>query len=190
MSVTGQLRAILSGAHFVPSKITTRDRICELIESSGEAVEVGTHIGQFAEKILSSWGGNLTCVDLWADYDGYDDIIVGRNRDRDFEICKTRLSKFGNRVRFIRKSSIDAARDFSNESLDLVYIDANHDEKYVREDIAAWWPKVKPGGILSGHDLTHDRYKGIEVAVRDFAYANKRTIEVVCEPYATWIARK
>ncbi len=52
----------------------------------------------------------------------------------------------------IRKTSVEAAKDFPDASLDAVYIDAEHDEDSVREDIRAWRPKIKPGGILSGHD--------------------------------------
>ena len=52
----------------------------------------------------------------------------------------------------IRKSSVEAAKDFTDGSLDAVYIDAAHDEDSVREDIKTWRPKIKPGGILSGHD--------------------------------------
>ena len=52
----------------------------------------------------------------------------------------------------IKKKSVDAAKDFEDGSLDAVYIDAEHDEDSVREDIRAWRPKIKPGGLLSGHD--------------------------------------
>ena len=52
----------------------------------------------------------------------------------------------------IRKSSVEAAKDFPDRSLDAVYIDAAHDEDSVREDIKTWRPKIRPGGILSGHD--------------------------------------
>ena len=52
----------------------------------------------------------------------------------------------------IRKSSVEAAKDFPDGSLDAVYIDAAHDEDSVREDIRTWRTKIKPGGILSGHD--------------------------------------
>src|SRR3990167_3466388 len=52
----------------------------------------------------------------------------------------------------IKKTSIEAAKDFADGSLDAVYIDAEHDEDSVREDIRVWRPKIKPGGILSGHD--------------------------------------
>ena len=52
----------------------------------------------------------------------------------------------------IRKTSLDAAELYTDSSLDFVFIDAAHDYKNVRADILAWKEKVKPGGILSGHD--------------------------------------
>ena len=52
----------------------------------------------------------------------------------------------------IRKTSVEAAQDFPDASLDAVYIDAEHDEDSVRQDIKTWRKKIKLGGILSGHD--------------------------------------
>src|SRR3990167_5601215 len=52
----------------------------------------------------------------------------------------------------IRKSSIEAVKDFKDRSLDAVYIDAEHDEESIRQDIKTWRPKIKFGGYLSGHD--------------------------------------
>ena len=53
----------------------------------------------------------------------------------------------------IRKKSMEAVNDFPDRSLDAVYIDAEHDEDSVREDIKAWRKKIKFGGVLSGHDF-------------------------------------
>lgn len=52
----------------------------------------------------------------------------------------------------IKKTSTEAAKDFADRSLDAVYIDAEHDEDSVREDIRVWRTKVKFGGFLCGHD--------------------------------------
>ena len=52
----------------------------------------------------------------------------------------------------IRKKSMEAVRDFQDRSLDAVYIDGEHDEESVREDIKEWRKKVKFGGYLMGHD--------------------------------------
>ena len=52
----------------------------------------------------------------------------------------------------IKKTSVDATKDFPDRSLDAVYIDAEHDEESVYSDIKAWRPKIKLGGFLCGHD--------------------------------------
>lgn len=53
----------------------------------------------------------------------------------------------------IRKSSVDAAKEFADGSLDAVYVDAEHDPISVRSDINAWKNKIRKGGILCGHDF-------------------------------------
>jgi hypothetical protein len=55
----------------------------------------------------------------------------------------------------IRMSSNEASKLYENESLDFVFIDAGHDYEDVIDDIRCWLPKVKIGGILSGHDFHH-----------------------------------
>jgi hypothetical protein len=54
----------------------------------------------------------------------------------------------------IRKSSSNASKEFENESIDIVFIDANHSYESVKNDIDLWLPKVKTGGVLSGHDYS------------------------------------
>jgi predicted O-methyltransferase YrrM len=53
---------------------------------------------------------------------------------------------------------MEAVKHFAPETLDFVYIDANHDYSHVLEDIEAWAKIVKPGGIVSGHDYGHYKY--------------------------------
>jgi hypothetical protein len=52
-------------------------------------------------------------------------------------------------------SSVEASRNYADDSLDFVMLDADHTLQSVRDDIAHWWPKVRGGGILSGHDFSH-----------------------------------
>jgi hypothetical protein len=52
-----------------------------------------------------------------------------------------------------RKLSEEAVGAFPNDSLDFVYIDANHEFNAVLQDIRGWFPKVRPGGVLAGHDF-------------------------------------
>lgn len=64
--------------------------------------------------------------------------------------------------------SVKAARFFADKSLDFVFIDADHTYKAVTEDIKAWLPKVKPGGLLAGHDYQPAEKYGVNKAVRDY----------------------
>eukprot|EP00933_Yihiella_yeosuensis_P061485 TRINITY_DN64300_c0_g1_i2.p1 TRINITY_DN64300_c0_g1~~TRINITY_DN64300_c0_g1_i2.p1 ORF type:complete len:370 (-),score=68.63 TRINITY_DN64300_c0_g1_i2:75-1184(-) len=56
-------------------------------------------------------------------------------------------------VFFHRTTSVGAAASFKDGAIDLVYVDADHKWWSVVQDIAAWWPKVRPGGIMMGHDF-------------------------------------
>eukprot|EP00747_Dinoflagellata_sp_TGD_P091697 gnl/TRDRNA2_/TRDRNA2_165153_c0_seq1.p1 gnl/TRDRNA2_/TRDRNA2_165153_c0~~gnl/TRDRNA2_/TRDRNA2_165153_c0_seq1.p1 ORF type:complete len:190 (-),score=44.02 gnl/TRDRNA2_/TRDRNA2_165153_c0_seq1:22-591(-) len=56
-------------------------------------------------------------------------------------------------VFFHRTTSVGAAKVFADGSVDVVYIDADHKWWSVLQDIVAWWPKLRPGGALIGHDF-------------------------------------
>lgn len=56
------------------------------------------------------------------------------------------------RFDYLRTDSVKAAKHFSDDSLEAVFIDADHRYEHVRRDLAAWLPKVKPGGLVAGHD--------------------------------------
>jgi predicted O-methyltransferase YrrM len=62
------------------------------------------------------------------------------------------ISGFEERALMLRMYSSQAAKLFPDGSLDFIYIDANHKYDYVKEDIELWWPKLKSGGMISGHD--------------------------------------
>jgi len=64
--------------------------------------------------------------------------------------AKARLEPFGCTI--VRKFSVEAAKDFADGSLDFVYIDGNHEFSHVAADLAAWIPKIRKAGIVSGHD--------------------------------------
>ncbi len=61
-----------------------------------------------------------------------------------------------------RRPSVEAAATYRDESIDFVMIDAAHDYENVSADIAAWWPKIKSGGVMAGDDF---KFKGVEKAV-------------------------
>ena len=63
------------------------------------------------------------------------------------------------------------------EPLDLVYIDADHTEKSVREDVKFWAPKVRSGGIVCGHDYDFSKFPGVTIAVDE--YFGRENIETI-----------
>ena len=122
--------------------------------SLGKGVEVGVSKGEYARTILSKFLGHLYLVDLWAmqDPQEYEDIANTEDHESNIYLCAANLSEYQSRYTMVRKKSLLAANDFENESLDFVYLDANLKYSFVKSDIEAWFPKIRTGGIISGHD--------------------------------------
>ena len=126
-------------------------------------VEVGVERGVFSSILFKVHPGlKLYGVDAWQEYAGYRDHVKQDRLDEFFRSTKSRMK--GLNFEPIREFSIKAARRFEDESLDFVFIDAAHDYDSVKEDIAAWAPKVRKDGIVSGHDymnLNHTDQDGM-----------------------------
>ena len=117
-----------------------------------KGVEVGSFKGEFARTILEKWQGTLYMVDAWYELEDYNDMSnIGLNQDAYLEAMRS-INEFRDRAYMLRCLSKQAVDLFPDESLDFVYIDANHEYSYVVEDIKLWYPKVKKGGIVAGHD--------------------------------------
>lgn len=113
--------------------------------------EVGVMKGEYSQVLLEACPNlHLICVDAWQAYEGYD-MGDQAKMDELFARAQKRLSRYPNKT-FIREFSVDAAKQVPNDSLDFVYIDAAHDFFNVVNDLNAWTPKVRKGGIISGHD--------------------------------------
>jgi len=68
-------------------------------------------------------------------------------------------------IRPSRASSVSVAEIFSDRTLAFVFIDANHLYEGISADIRAWRPKIKPGGILAGHDYRVKAWPDVARAV-------------------------
>lgn len=118
--------------------------------------EIGVLEGEYSEVLCkSNPEAKLYGIDPYKPYRGYHDYTRRETFKKVFEKAKARLSQYNCQI--IRKFSMDAARDFTDESLDFVYIDGNHSFQSVTNDIVEWSKKVKPGGIISGHDYIKHR---------------------------------
>lgn len=144
----------------------------------GCGVEVGVKQGEFSEQILRRWQGrHLISVDPWRTFpaESYVDIANVPQEVHDGFMRETmdRLSPFGERSTIWRATSREASEVVPRHSLDFVYLDARHDYPSVLEDLADWFDKVRPGGILCGHDYLDGFYAtagefGVKSAVDEF----------------------
>ena len=69
------------------------------------------------------------------------------------------------RVTFVRGWSDAVAKQFDDESVDLVFLDADHSEEWVLRDLQAWMPKLRDGGVIAGHDYDAPHHPGVKKAV-------------------------
>lgn len=140
-------------------------------------VEIGVHLGVHSEIMLKNKPTlHLHGVDLWEKHVQQDTGYLSSpgTLPRRFaetayglechQAAETRLRKFGNRVSLLCASSKEAAATFADASFDFVYIDGDHGYDGCRLDIRLWLHKVKPGGVLAGHDWT---WEGVARAVSE-----------------------
>lgn len=114
--------------------------------------EVGVYKGEFTELFCKEGFDKFYAIDPWIGFSGQGRSQKLQDRqDFLYEHTKRVLAPYDN-CEIIRETSMDAVKKFKNNSLDFVYIDGNHNFRYIAEDIYEWIWKVKPGGIISGHD--------------------------------------
>jgi predicted O-methyltransferase YrrM len=82
------------------------------------------------------------------------------------------------RVEFLLGPSVEMSARLADGSLDLVFIDADHSEAAVRQDIATWRRKLRRGGVLAGHDYGSHRHVGVKAAVDDIFRGHHERIRV------------
>ena len=135
----------------------SRDDLPQFFVDMGFKVgaEIGVDKAKFTER-LCKVGLKIYGVDPWLCYDGYDPEFGQKKLDDRFERCKRTLAPYD--CTLIRKTSMEAVKDFEDGSLDFVYIDGHHGLKWVVEDIFEWSKKVKKGGIVSGHDFARNAH--------------------------------
>ncbi len=167
---------------------------------TGEGCEVGVYSGYFSDIILRHWQGKrLFSIDpyqTFAEKTYRDQSNIDQEEfERVYAQAQAKLGIYKDRSLIVRKTSVAAAPDFPDRSLDFVYLDGNHRYESVREDIEAWYPKVKDGGLLAGHDYVEDGITahgdfGVRKAVAEFSAKYRINIYQTAEPFPSWIAQK
>jgi len=152
------------------NKQFSRDSLARLFNKLGykTGAEIGVNKGAYSQVLCTKIPGvELYCIDTWAPYNK-------RKSQASQDACYVRAQRAlrGFDVTFIRKASLDAVKDFADGSLDFVYIDAMHDFDNVIMDIINWSPKVRIGGIVSGHDYIKRDSQGVAEAVNAYTAAH------------------
>jgi len=136
--------------------------------------EVGVWKGDLVLLLLKTYPEIMKyyCIDLWKHYDDFTAILKpkGVMKNCDFEQVYLnyieRTKKVKDRIINLRMTSKDASKKVADNSLDFIFIDANHATEYAKQDIQLWYPKVKKGGLMSGHDYGNKRF-GVTEAVNE-----------------------
>ncbi len=109
----------------------------------------------FLGYVAREFSGQVFAVDHWKGSPG---IIHHQMVSDCFEIFRYNMNVLGLTdvvLPMVMESRL-AAKVIKDETADLVFIDADHRYDWIKADIDAWWPKVRVGGILCGHDC--ERY--------------------------------
>lgn len=140
--------------------------------NGGRCVEIGCLWGGFTSygaKISKNAGGQYVAVDPWhsesssdlpTEWD-WEDMFVGFQQN----LNDVGLLDF---VEIKRMKSSEAAQGEADESLEFVFVDGDHTYEGCLEDIKLWFPKLKKGGVMLGHDYGPPSHAGVKKAVDEF----------------------
>lgn len=161
-------------------------RFVRMLREGQRIVEVGSWKGKstayLAVEIVNSGKKILfDAVDTWkGSSEHINDPYV--RTDKLYALFQANISPVSHVVNPVREESTAAAKLYEDESIDIVFIDASHEYDHIKNDIAAWYPKVKSGGIISGHDYG---WAGVKRAVHEaFGQQNVEDTEMC------WVYRK
>lgn len=141
------------------TSILKRIQLFSLLPAGSIVAEIGVWKGYFSIEILNHAPTvkKLFMVDPWAKLANYHDDINEQDQEANLRECRQycRGHPEWERWEIIRATSLFASVDPKIPMLDAVYIDADHSYKAVLSDLVAWSKKLKPGGLIMGHDYCH-----------------------------------
>ena len=171
-------------SHLRPSML----KLLEKKRKNLVGAEIGVKFGQNASNILK-WLSvkKMYLVDSYPAYEEDGKII--NPGDKGTGKLDRRLKDYKDKVVWIKKLSVEAAKDIADNSLDFVYIHARLDYEFVRDDIMAWTPKVKIGGMVAGHDIERE---SVLKAVREYGrkYPSVNPISTMDSDWWFWKVEK
>ena len=196
--------------------LSSREAILQCLPKNGIGAEIGVAQGAYSEQILQLANPQaLHLIDPWSHLEPGSDLLEGNALlsgisqriesgtsvfemppqntigDSQFEEVVTRFAS-DKRVHLHRQYSYKAVQDFPEQYFDFVYVDGNHNYEFVLRDLHDFSGKLKPGGLLFGHDFFEDQFArdnhyGVIDAVNSFVKrTNYRLFMLTWEPFSTF----
>jgi len=174
--------------------LASRETIFESLAPGGVGAEIGVAWGEFATAIFQRAKPKaFYLVDCWEEQsvESYGHDPANTDQMPKYRQClKQFLSE--PKIKVVKAFSLDASPVFPNDFFDWLYIDANHLECHA--DMQAWWPKVKLGGYMMGHDYVMGGVGDFITVQADVdRFVAKRGLELILsedEVYKNWIIQK
>ena len=178
-----QLRKFFNVSTDSPSPIwihgAGRADLAKFYEARGFKIgaEIGVRRGEHAELMCRTIPGlELLCVDPWTPQPDYlEKTNTESKMQAAYDEASSRLAGF--KCQFIQHTSAVAVTIVSDHSLDFAFIDGNHRKDSVLFDVVAWSKKIRPGGILAGHDYVSRPDDHIEVKDAVDAYTEQHRVK-------------
>lgn len=124
-------------------------------------VEIGSWKSRSTQALLQGCPGIVYACDTWMGSADVQDLTNTMAKQEDvFEIFKENTKQYNN-LKIVRKTSLEASKEFAPKSINFCFIDAGHSLEECMADALAWWPLVADGGTLAFHDYQQDVWMGV-----------------------------
>ena len=142
-----------------------REELLELMPKNGVVAELGVNKGEFSEKILSiCQPQKLHLVDIWGSERYNQDIRKSVEKKFEKEIS-------AGKVEINLGLSSDVVEKFSDNYFDWIYVDTDHTYQTTKAELEKYQSKIKPGGIIAGHDYILGNFEGMmKYGVKEAVY--------------------
>lgn len=182
-------RTMMSENQVMAADIRANAILRHLPEGRVVGAEIGVFAGDLSARLLTLRPDlTLYMIDSWI---GDGKSYIGKTGDwhaaltqetqNAYKARTVAVTKFAdNRARILDCTSERAAGIVKDASIDFVFIDADHSYEGCKADINLWLPKLKPNGLLCGHDYDHPDFPkfGVKRAVDEFAVSHGATISL------------
>ena len=166
-----------------------------VVPKGGMIAELGVFKGEFSiviDRVCKP--KELILIDSWSGTDIYSGDVNGNHLngvrqyytgDQLYNMTVENVNKFKCAASIIRLTT-DILGSFSNDTFDMIYIDADHSYEGVLKDLKNAYNKIKDGGYIMGHDYEHNMHK----TNNSYNFGVKKAVDEFCREYNQEISMK